>query len=282
LAKMATTQALRHAYAAGAGAGPVLAQTGFACDPSLLPALSWGEALPRLDGASFSKPPSLGLYAVVDNLEWLEQVLAAGIRTVQLRIKTPPEPSAAWWADLRLSIAKAVALSRAQGAELFINDHWRLALAEGAEAVHLGQEDLLAMSDPERQALCASGMKLGISTHSVWELCRARTLSPRYIACGPVWPTLTKAMPWLPQGLHNLSWWHQMAGFPVVAIGGILSADQVEAAARCGADGVAVVRALQQDPAAVVPLLQAAWHKGQAEKNQVSLALPKPSLASLA
>ena len=46
----------------------------------------------------------------------------------------------------------------------------------------------------------------------------ARTLSPRYIACGPVWPTLTKAMPWIAQGLDNLAWWCRMAGVPVVAI----------------------------------------------------------------
>ena len=210
-------------------------------------------------------------------------MLAAGIRTVQLRIKTPAETSEAWWHELNQNIAQAVALCREHGAELFINDHWRQALAQGAGAVHLGQEDLAAMSPQERDTLQSSGLALGISTHSLWELCRARGLSPRYIACGPVWPTLTKAMPWLPQGLHNLAWWQQMAGCPVVAIGGILSTDQVAQAAACGVDGVAVVRAVQQAPANVVPLLQAAlqqgWAKAKTNQPPIEVPLPKPSLA---
>ena len=53
----------------------------------------------------------------------------------------------------------------------------------------------------------AQGVALGLSSHSLWELARARTLSPRYIACGPVHPTTTKDMPWAPQGTHNLSYW---------------------------------------------------------------------------
>ena len=293
LAKMATTQALRHAYPAGQGAGPVQAHQGFGSDPTLLPTLSWGEALPQLaatpapsSSVTAPAPPAprvLGLYAVVDHLDWLQQVLAAGIRTVQLRIKTPAETSEAWWHELNQNIAQAVALCREHGAELFINDHWRQALAQGAGAVHLGQEDLAAMSPQERDTLQSSGLALGISTHSLWELCRARGLSPRYIACGPVWPTLTKAMPWLPQGLHNLAWWQQMAGCPVVAIGGILSADQVAQAAACGVDGVAVVRAVQQAPANVVPLLQAAlqqgWAKAKTNQPPIEVPLPKPSLA---
>ena len=293
LAKMATTHALRHAYPAGAGAGPVQAQSGFGNDPSLLPTLSWEAAevtSQAPDGAQKLKQnqnqKALGLYAVVDHLAWLKQVLDAGIRTVQLRIKAPLEPGADWWHELNQNIEQAVALAKDYGASLFINDHWRQALAQGATAVHLGQEDLAAMTPEERQDLSASGLALGISTHSLWELCRARALSPRYIACGPVWPTLTKAMPWLPQGLHNLAWWQQMAGCPVVAIGGILSAEQVEQAAACGVDGVAVVRAVQHEPAQGVPVLQAALEKGwalakhnESQRQTFKPRLPKPSLA---
>jgi hydroxymethylpyrimidine kinase / phosphomethylpyrimidine kinase / thiamine-phosphate diphosphorylase len=96
---------------------------------------------------------------------------------------------------------------------------------------------------------------LGISSHSLWELARARSLAPAYIACGPVWPTLTKVMPWRPQGLDNLAWWCTMAGAPVVAIGGILSAEQITQAARCGASGVCAVRVLGDDPERIVQLV---------------------------
>jgi hydroxymethylpyrimidine kinase / phosphomethylpyrimidine kinase / thiamine-phosphate diphosphorylase len=246
LAKMATTHALRQGYAAGAGAGPVHAQPGFAADPALLPRLSWGEA-PWFAPPNDPPPRTLGLYAIVDSAERAAQVLAAGIRTVQLRMKTD-DP-----ARLRPALRSAIAACREAGAELFINDHWALAREFGAAGVHLGQEDLLALGEHGRRELQRSGLALGISSHSLWELCRARSLSPRYIACGPVWPTLTKAMPWRPQGLDNLAWWARMAGAPVVAIGGILEPWQAEAAARCGVDGLCVVRALGDDPALTVP-----------------------------
>jgi thiamine monophosphate synthase len=93
-----------------------------------------------------------------------------------------------------------------------------------------------------------------------------------------VWPTLTKAMPWRPQGLHNLRWWRAMAGVPVVAIGGILAAQQVRSAAACGVDGVCVVRALGDDPVQAVPALQSALEAGAAEATLVGPAWPQPTL----
>ena len=281
LAKMATAHALRHGHAAGAGAGPVKARPGFASDPSLLPLLSWGES------AQFASPKPaaarrLGLYALVDSAERAQQVLDTGIRTLQLRIKTPPQPDVAWRQALRLEVARTVQACSAAGAELFINDHWRLAVELGAGGVHLGQEDLLALGDAGRATLAGSGLAVGVSSHSLWELCRARSLAPRYIACGPVWPTLTKAMPWRPQGLVNLRWWQHMAGAPVVAIGGILSADQVRLAAACGVDGVCLVRGLWPDPQQTAPLFEHAFHAGGAElAPAVGLpSMPNTSLAA--
>jgi hydroxymethylpyrimidine kinase/phosphomethylpyrimidine kinase/thiamine-phosphate diphosphorylase len=280
LAKMATAHALRRGHAAGAGAGPVKAGPGFATDPSLLPQLSWGER-PRFEAARPDTGRRLGLYAIVDSAERVEQVLAAGVRTVQLRIKKPPEPGAAWWLGLRQAVLRSVQACRAAGAQLFVNDHWELAREFGAEGVHLGQEDLLALGEGGRAALAASGLAVGISSHSLWELCRARSMAPRYIACGPVWPTVTKAMPWRPQGLDNLRWWRLMAGVPVVAIGGILSGEAVRAAAACGVDGVCVVRALGDDPARNVAALQQALSDGWAASGAECLpGLPRSSLGA--
>ena len=251
----------------------------FVNDPAVLPQLSWGEG-PRFASAGAATAPlrRLGLYAIVDSAERLLQVLAAGVKTVQLRIKTPASPDAQWQAMLRREVERSIAACEAAGAELFVNDHWQLAHELGARGVHLGQEDLLALGDAGRSALQATGLALGVSSHSLWELCRARTLAPRYIACGPVWPTLTKAMPWVAQGLDNLAWWCHMAQAPVVAIGGILEAEQVRDAARCGADGICIVRGLGPDPRQVVPALQAALETGRSE-DQVPVFGPHPSLA---
>jgi hydroxymethylpyrimidine kinase/phosphomethylpyrimidine kinase/thiamine-phosphate diphosphorylase len=269
------TAALRDALAQGfvaADAAVVAAMD----QPHALPLLSWGDALPSAPPASVANRP-LDLYAIVDSAARLQQVLAAGVRTVQLRIKQPAQPDAAWRRMLRTEVARAVACSEEAGAELFVNDHWRLAHELGAGGVHLGQEDLVALGDAGRAELRATGMALGISSHSLWELSRARTLSPRYIACGPVWPTLTKDMLWLPQGLDNLAWWCRAAQAPVTAIGGILGPQQVRAAASTGADGVCVVRGLGEDPRLSVPSFQAALAAGRAE-GRAAPAWPHPTL----
>ena len=249
--------------------------------PHALPLFSWGEAPPALPVNTQPARP-LDLYAIVDSAARLRQVLDAGVRTVQLRIKKPADADAAWHGMLEREVRRSVEDSRAAGAELFVNDHWQVAHALGAGGVHLGQEDLVALGDAGRAALQATGMALGISSHSLWELCRARALAPRYIACGPVWPTLTKDMPWLPQGLDNLAWWVRAAGAPVTAIGGILEPRHVQEAARTGCDGVCIVRGLGEAPRATLPGFEAALAAGRSNPLPAAPDWPHPSLPRVA
>ena len=128
----------------------------------VLPRLSWGD---HASGLSTSAAPALdamhaplGLYAIADSAAALRRVLQAGVRTVQLRIKRPTDADLAWTAALRDAIRESVAAAEAQGALLFINDHWRLAAELGARAVHLGQEDLLALDERGHAELRASGL----------------------------------------------------------------------------------------------------------------------------
>jgi hydroxymethylpyrimidine kinase/phosphomethylpyrimidine kinase/thiamine-phosphate diphosphorylase len=200
--------------------------------------------------------PSLGLYAVVDNADWVERVLAAGARTVQLRIKDPQEPT------LEAQIARSVALAaNTPGAQLFINDHWALALRHGAYGVHLGQEDL---ATADLDALRAAGIRLGLSSHSYWEVARAWALRPSYIACGPIFATRSKDMPWIPQGLDNLRYWAGLLPLPVVGIAGIDEAS-IAAVAATGAASAAVITAIARaaDPAAACARLQAGFAAGR-------------------
>ena len=254
LAKMATTHALRHGYAAGQGAGPVHAMADFAQHADNLPWLQPHPAQPQ-PFAPLAHP-ALGVYAVVDSADWVARVLAAGIRTVQLRIKDAADPTLA--SQIRASIAHA---AQTPGAQLFINDHWQLALEAGAYGVHLGQEDLEKV---DLDALRRAGVRLGLSTHSYWEVARAWALQPSYIACGPVFATRAKAMPWIPQGLDNLRYWAGVLPVPVVGIGGIGVAQMADVAAT-GVASAAVISAITQaaDPEAACRALLAGFAQGR-------------------
>ena len=257
-------------------------------------ALSQGTALPRPDFAQhsrnlpdFSLPvpttvrgfatlsdADLGLYAVVDSADWIERVVAAGVRTVQLRIKDAEAPEHRDF--VRAQIRQSIRVATAAGAQLFINDHWQLAIEEGAYGVHLGQEDLHIA---DLAAIQAAGLRLGLSTHAYWEVCRAWALQPSYIACGPIHPTLAKAMPWIPQGNGNLAYWCALLPIPVVGIAG-MDVARTEQAAQCGAAGVAVISAITAaaSPETAITQLQEALRRGRSGPQAAVPRLPQPTL----
>ncbi|WP_036288296.1 thiamine phosphate synthase [Methylocystis sp. ATCC 49242] len=171
-------------------------------------------------------------YLIVENSDWLARLLPLGVRLAQLRVKDRPEP------ELRGEIARARDLCRAAGAQLIVNDYWRLAIDAGCDFVHLGQEDL---DTADIDALRRHGVRFGVSTHDDAELDRALSLAPDYVALGPVWPTLLKTMKFAPQGLDRLGLWKRRIGdIPLVAIGGLTSARACLALAA-GADSACVV-----------------------------------------
>lgn len=182
-------------------------------------------------------PQRLGLYPVVDSVEWIERLLGAGVRTIQLRIKDKHDD------DVEADIVAAINLSLQYKARLFINDYWRLAIKHRAYGVHLGQEDMdVANLDVIRDA----GLRLGLSTHDNMEMDRALMARPSYIALGHVFPTNTKQMPSAPQGLAQLAAHIKtLGGYPTVAIGGI-SIERVPSVLKTGVGSVAVVSAITQ------------------------------------
>ncbi|RBP78773.1 thiamine-phosphate diphosphorylase [Shewanella putrefaciens] len=226
----------------------------------------------------------LGVYPVVSDLIMLESLLVAGVKTVQLRIKTDSSESTAAvlaesdsgksalgksesgkfelvGSELEAQIQTAIALGKHFNAQLFINDHWQLAIKYHAFGVHLGQEDL-AVTD--LAAIQAAGLALGLSTHSYFELLLAHQYSPSYIALGHIFPTTTKQMPSAPQGLAKLK--HYVAllqdHYPLVAIGGI-DLDNLAKVKATGVGNIAVVRAITKakDPVAAFAELSQAWEQ---------------------
>ena len=177
----------------------------------------------------------LGLYPVVETVEWIERLLECGVRTIQLRIKDRQED------EVEQQIIDAIALGKRYNARLFINDYWRLAIKHQAYGVHLGQEDL---DIADLDAIHAAGLRLGLSTHDDAELDRALAVKPSYIALGHIYPTQTKDMPSSPQGVIELTRHIQrLQGISTVAIGGI-SIDRVPEVLATGVGSIAVVSAI--------------------------------------
>ena len=171
-------------------------------------------------------------YPIVPDLVWLKRLVPLGVRTIQLRLKdASPE-------EVHRQIRESLAICRAKDCQLIVNDHWREAIALGADFVHLGQEDL---AEANVQAIKTAGMKLGLSTHDETELDIALAVKPDYIALGPVYETKLKAMTWAPQGLDRVRTWKTRIGtLPLCAIGGI-TPERAPGVVAAGADSVAVI-----------------------------------------
>ncbi len=182
------------------------------------------------------------LYPVVDNIVQLDQLLALGVKTVQLRIKNIDDKT-------ERAIKHAIESGVHYQAQVFINDHWQLAIKHGAYGIHLGQEDI---READLLAISRCGIRLGVSSHGYHEMRLAACINPSYIAIGHIFPTTTKQMESSPQGLVRLKLYQQFINsyadnrpLPSCAIGGInlQNASQV---AACGVNSIAVVRAITE------------------------------------
>jgi thiamine-phosphate pyrophosphorylase len=180
-------------------------------------------------------------YLIVDSTQSLARLLPCGVKLVQLRIKQQPD------SVVRSEIERAKLLCARYGAQLIVNDFWQLAINAGCDFIHLGQGDL---DTADLAAIRRVGLRLGVSTHDEAELSRALAIEPDYIALGPIYPTILKAMAFAPQGLPRITEWKKKIGnIPLVAIGGI-TLERVRAVFEAGADSAAVVTdiSLNADP----------------------------------
>lgn len=262
IAKMAINQGLRQGYGpAGQTPGSPYVST-WPNDLQDLPALhNTGDSESVHTAFPHCGNTPLGLYPIVDRAHWLERLLPLGVSTIQLRIKDLTGE------ELESELATGVAIARRFGARLFINDHWQAAIRLGAYGVHLGQEDL---DSAQVKAIHQAGLRLGISTHCHAEVARAVAHKPSYIACGPVFPTTTKIMPWQTLGLEGLRYWQSvLCEYPLVAIAGIKTHNISEVAAT-GVSGVAMITAITEadDPEAMTKTLIASLSPSLMSSNQ--------------
>ena len=200
---------------------------------------------------------SFSLYLVTDRqrtagrplLEVVEAALQGGVDAVQLREKDLPA------AALFALATHLRDLTRRYGARLLINDRIDIALAVGADGVHL-PVDSFAPADARR--LLGPDALIGVSTHSVEQARAAAAGGADFIVFGPVFDTPLKRAFGTPLGLDALAHVTGAVRVPVLAIGG-LTADRVASVRQRGAHGVAVVAAIlaADDPRMAAAALRA-------------------------
>ena len=200
-----------------------------------------------------------GFYAVLDRDDpALARALLSAARVLQVRLKGASrqevERIAGW----------ARSLCDERGALLVVNDDLEAALAVGADAVHLGQDDLdLAMA---RRIVAQRGstLRIGISTHDRGQVEAAVLGGADYLGFGPVFATRTKANPDPVQGIVGLAEAVRAAGaVPVVAIGGV-TPESAGAIAEAGAWAACAIAAVNdgRDPAGSGSAIAAAFSRG--------------------
>ncbi len=181
------------------------------------------------------------LYAVTDRTwvgkqtlyEQVEAALKGGVTCVQLREKELDEAAF-------LQEAKDIcALCRRYNVPFIINDNVEIAIACGADGIHVGQEDMAAGKVRRR---VGDSMILGISVHTVEEARQAVQDGADYLGLGAVFPTSTK-MDVEQMSSETLQTICNAVDVPIVAIGGI-NRDNLLKLAGSGVDGVALVSAI--------------------------------------
>jgi thiamine-phosphate pyrophosphorylase len=182
--------------------------------------------------------------------EIVNQALHRGVRVFQLRVKTPHS------GEFYTVASQLAPVIHAVGGRFIVNDRCDVALAAGADGVHLGQDDL-PVADARR--LVGPQMLIGISTHNLAQALEAEASGADYIGFGPIFPSSTKNNPEPVVGIEQLRELRSRLRIPIVAIGGI-NATNIRAVADAGSEVPAVLSAVlaAADPnAAIAELLSA-------------------------
>ncbi|GAB1409836.1 thiamine phosphate synthase [Desulfovibrionales bacterium] len=184
----------------------------------------------------------LALYLVTDRTlsqgrstaDIVAAAVAGGVTCVQVREKNI---STREFLDEARSVQHIL---RGRGIPLIVNDRVDVALAIGAEGVHLGQSD---MPVPEARKLLGSKALIGISVESLDDALRAEAQGADYLGISPVFGTLTKTDTAPPLGLDGIARIRAHVSIPLVGIGGIHMGNAAQVL-RAGCQGIAVVAAI--------------------------------------
>ncbi len=246
LANRYIQQGLRLAAPQGQGAGPVW-QAPLENHPADLSELFKSIKDFQSPSNPFPQPSSLGLYAIVNNLNDLVRLIDQGVDTLQWRDKSITEDNKLT-EEQRLALMQAIALCKEKNIPLYINDNWQLAIEFDAYGIHLGQEDLAEITHEDLIRIHQHDLYLGISCHNETELAFAHGLKPSYLAFGPIFSPKSKIVDHPSLGLDKLKQWQSSYGklYPTTCIGGI-EMDNLDSVLNTGIGSVAVISALYEE-----------------------------------
>lgn len=170
-----------------------------------------------------------------------EAAAAGGATLLQLRAE-----GLSTYAQVQLA-QELMAVSRARGVPLLINDRVDVALAVGAAGVHVGHPGVDDMPPDTARRLLGPDAIIGVSVATPEEAAAVARLPVDYLSTGPIFATRSKADAGPAVGPERLAAVRAATTLPLCAIGG-LTADNAAAAVRAGADGVAVIGAVSLAP----------------------------------
>ena len=175
----------------------------------------------------------------LSHIEQVRRMVSGGASFIQLRDKSAPA------GEFYDSVVEVMSFTRERAVKVIVNDRVDIALATGADGVHLGQDDLPAA---EARRILGSNAIIGVSTHSIEQFGSALELPVDYIAIGPIFATTTKQDHDPVIGTELLRAVRSIGGqVPIVAIGGI-NLQNAGSVLAAGADSVAVISDVLSEP----------------------------------
>jgi thiamine-phosphate pyrophosphorylase len=201
--------------------------------------LRWPPDKPLLylitDRQAFRRSPELAVSATQSQIEAIGRATQAGCQLIQIREKDLTAKSLGEFTRAAISVA------RPHGARVLVNDRLDVAIAAGADGVHLRVSSI-----PAREVRAVAENKgiadflIGVSTHSIAEAKAAEEGGADFIVCGPVYHTPSKLAYGAPLGLERFAEVCAAVKIPVLALGGINLSNFSEPLWR-GASGIAAI-----------------------------------------
>ena len=188
----------------------------------------------KLQGYYFITDASLSRRGIIGDTR---TALAAGCRIAQYRTKGLSTRA------MLMEAQQFVAVCREHHATCIINDRLDIALAVGADGVHLGQDDMPCV---HARRLLGPSAVIGVTVHTEDEAKAALTDGASYLAVSPIFATTTKADAGTPVGLDLVRRIRALTDIPIVAIGGI-TLENAPTVVAAGADAVCAISAVLRD-----------------------------------